>query len=123
MKAIPGFPGYFIARDGTVYSDRQKGTGDRTEDRHEVTTTDKGHNYARVVLMKDGKKTTKYVHDLLVLAFHGGKRNGQVVRHLDGKSENNHAGNVKPGTQKENVADRVKHDRARKAALHIKGKS
>ena len=120
MKAIPGFPGYFIDRSGTVYSDRQKGTGDRTEECHEVTTTDKGHNYARVVLMKDGKKTTKYVHDLLVLAFHGGKRNGQVVRHLDGKSENNHASNVKPGSLKENVEDRVKHDRAKKAAFHIK---
>ena len=119
MKPIPGFPGYFITRDGRVFSDRQRGTGDRTEDKHEVICTDKGHEYERVVLMRDGKKTTQYVHDLLVAAFRGGKRDGQVVRHLDGKTENNTAKNVKPGSVEENVADRVKHDRAKKA-MHIK---
>jgi hypothetical protein len=119
MKPIPGYAGYYLDQQGKVYSDRQKGTGARTEEKHEVTTTDKGHQYARVVLMKDGKKTTKYVHDLLVLTFHGGKRDGQVVRHLDGKTENNTAKNVKPGSLEENVADRVKHDRAKKA-MHIK---
>lgn len=105
-KAIPGFPGYFITRGGKIYSSRQGGEGDLRE----VTSTDKGHKYRRVVLMKNGKKTTKYIHDLLVIAFKGGKGDGQVTRHLDGDKTNNSAGNVKPGSEKENVEDRKRHD-------------
>lgn len=117
-KAIPGFPGYTITRDGKVHSDRQAGGGGgRKADDHEVTSTDHGHKYARVVLMKDGKKTTKYIHELLAMTYHGGT--GEQVRHLDGKKEHNTASNVKPGTAKENGEDRVKHGTAVRKSLHI----
>lgn len=109
-KAIPGFAGYYITRGGKVYSSRQGGE----DDMREVTSTAEGHKYRRVVLMKNGKKTTKYIHDLLVAAFKGGKNDGQVVRHLDGDKTNNSASNVKPGSEKENVEDRKRHDKSKR---------
>lgn len=118
-KAIPGMPGYFITRDGTVYSDRQAGGGGgRKAEMHKVTTTDAGHNYKRVVLMVGGKKTTKYVHDLVVLAYGGRKkRAGEHIRHLDGDTKNTSAGNLRPGSPKENGEDRVKHGTAARKSL------
>lgn len=114
MKPLSGYPGYYITRRGKVYSDRKKGGG--KTDRHEVKATDKGHQYKRVVLMKDGKKSTRYIHELVADHFRGEK--GEEVRHLDGNRLNNEASNLKPGTPKENAADREKH-RVRKSETYI----
>lgn len=117
-KAIPGFPGYTITRDGKVYSDRQAGGGGgRKAESHEVTSTSAGHKYSRVVLMKNGKKTTKYIHELLAMTYHGST--GEQIRHLDGDKDNNTADNVKPGTAKENGEDRVKHGTAARKSLEF----
>lgn len=114
-KPIPGFPGYFIDSSGNVYSDRQAGGGGgRVAKLHKVTTTDHGHNYHRVVLMRNGKKTTRYVHDLIVAAFGMHKKKGDQVRHLDGNKNHNTAKNLQPGTPKENGEDRVKHGTAKR---------
>lgn len=121
-KAIPGASGYFITRSGKVYSDRQAGGGGgRNAEMHEVTATAEGHKYKRVVLMINGKKTTKYVHDLIVSAYGGKKKKGDQIRHLDGNKDHNTADNLKPGTPKENGEDRVKHGTAvRKSFANVR---
>lgn len=118
-KPIPGAAGYFITRGGTVYSDRQAGGGGgRKDSMHVVTATDAGHKYHRVVLMINGKKTTKYIHDLVASTFSGKtKKKGDQIRHLDGNKDHNTAGNVEPGTPKENGEDRVKHGTAARKSL------
>ena len=104
MKPIPGSPGYFISKKGKVFSDRQQGGGGgRKAKLHAVKDTDKGHKYHRVVIMQNGKKTTKYVHDLVHAAHgKGKKKDGQQIRHLDGNKHNNSSGNLKPGSASEN---------------------
>lgn len=100
MKPIPGFKGYYITSAGKVYSDRVGG------EKRPVASTRAGHNYHRVVLMKNGKKTTKYIHELVQMTFGGGK--GEHIRHKDGNVDNNRASNLKPGSAKENGEDRTK---------------
>jgi hypothetical protein len=100
MKPIPGFKGYYITAGGKVYSDRVGG------EKRAVAATRAGHNYHRVVLMKNGKKTTKYIHELVQMTY--GKGKDEHIRHKDGNVDNNKASNLSPGSAKENGEDRTK---------------
>lgn len=60
---------------------------------------------------QDGKWVTRYVHQLVCEAFHGPRPPGLMTRHLDGDPLNNHASNLKWGTQIENEADKDRHGR------------
>lgn len=60
---------------------------------------------------QDEKWVTRYVHQLVCEAFHGPRPEGMVTRHLDGDPLNNHASNLKWGTQLENETDKDLHGR------------
>lgn len=55
----------------------------------------------------------RFVHQLVALAFHGPRPDGQVVRHLDGNSRNNSASNIAYGTHLENYQDSIRHGTTR----------
>lgn len=65
--------------------------------------------YLILALSKNGNLRTRAVHKLVALAFIGEPFGNQVVRHLDGDSENNHFTNLKYGTHSENSKDAVRH--------------
>jgi hypothetical protein len=50
--------------------------------------------YLSVPLIKDGKKTTKRIHRLVVEAFIGEIPIGYEVHHIDGSKQNNHVDNL-----------------------------
>jgi len=70
--------------------------------------------YLSVKLAKAGITETRYVHELVMLAFEGVRptlKNRYQIRHLDGNRLSNCLSNLKYGTAKENAADRKLHAR------------
>ena len=74
--------------------------------------------YACVKLSLCGALRTTYVHELVLRAFVGSRPVTQSrgeIRHLDGRKTNNTLTNLVYGTVVENAADRVKHNKIRRA--------
>lgn len=99
LKRIPGFPNYFVSRDGHVFSI----VSGKPKELAQVPGSD-GGRYRYVNL---GKKKRIGVHQLVAMCFLPSPV--MVVRHRDNNPSNNHADNLRWGTQAENLADRVEH--------------
>lgn len=67
------------------------------------------YGYPEVHLHFGGKSKTWLVHQLVLYAFVGPRPAGFVCRHLDGNPGNARLDNLTWGTQRENLADAVKH--------------
>ncbi len=66
--------------------------------------------YRQVVFHKDRRKTTRKVHQLVLVAFGTIQRPpNSVTRHLDGDKDNNRIDNLRWGTITENARDAVRH--------------
>lgn len=97
MKPIPDFPGYFATEEGRIYSEY---SGKCLQPR----LSPKG--YFRVNLRRDGKNHTHEVHVLVARAWFGEPGPGERVLHgAEGKYDNS-VGNLRYGTQRENMLDR-----------------
>jgi hypothetical protein len=114
--AIPGYDGFYeVSNYGNVRSltrfvpyGRHKGMVYKGKDLKLFVTG----AYLSVKLAKAGVTKTRYVHDLVLLAFDGQRPESNErgeIRHLDGDKMNNHLSNLKYGTAKENMADRKLH--------------
>jgi hypothetical protein len=68
----------------------------------------KYHRY-RVTLRKDGESYYKFVHHLVLCSFDRPPKEGEVCRHIDGNSLNNHISNLAWGTCLENTHDSIIH--------------
>lgn len=66
-------------------------------------------NHRRVVLSKDGKRTDKLVHRLVLETFIGPCPEGHEACHNDGNPSNNVLSNLRWGTKKSNALDREEH--------------
>ena len=49
------------------------------------------------------------IHILVLTSFTGRRPNGMVVCHIDGDKSNNRLDNLRWGTPKENIGDKIKH--------------
>jgi hypothetical protein len=116
-RDIPGFPGYRVGSDGTVWSCWRHGVGNGIPGEwHELKAFSSGTvGYPAVVLKGRGKKARRTVHRLVIEIFKGPCRPGQECRHLDGNPLNNRVENLEWGTRVENMADRVGH------GTHVQG--
>jgi len=56
-----------------------------------------------------GRRNTRMVHELVLIAFVGPRPPGQETRHLDGDPANNRLDNLCWGTRSENNRDAVRH--------------
>lgn len=68
--------------------------------------------YPQVLLSKDGNKSMRTVHQLVLEAFIGPRPKDMECRHLDGSPTNNNLKNLKWGTSSENKKDMVSHGTA-----------
>jgi len=59
--------------------------------------------YIRVTLRKDGKKSSQFVHVLMLEAFIGPRPDGMVTNHKNGNKSDNCLENLEWTTQKHNV--------------------
>lgn len=86
-KSIKGFPEYKVTKDGKIFHFNK-----------EIKPYDNGKGYMQVKLYKDGKRTTKQVHRLVV-----GEPNGKDVDHIDNNKANNKSSNLQKLSHKDNI--------------------
>jgi hypothetical protein len=110
-KDVPGFPGYKVGDDGSVWSFRNCGSGyKKLRDVPRAVKKHIGkHGYPYVGLSKSGRTYRKDVHKLVMLAFIGPRPPGGHTRHLDGDPSNSALSNLCYGSPAENAADRIRH--------------
>jgi NUMOD4 motif/HNH endonuclease len=114
-RAVVGWEGlYEVSSEGRVRSldrqDTRRGSHGRKGRVLKVVLC-KGKPYLSVSLSCDGKRSPRYVHQLVADAFRGPRPEGLETRHLDGDHQNNREENLLYGTSKENHADTVRHGR------------
>ena len=107
-RDVPGFPGYQVGDDGSVWSQWKLGpTRRRGEEWRQLHFGYKPDGYCLVKLYSGiGRKRTRTVHQLVLQAFVGPIPSGQEVRHLDDNKKNNRLENLCYGTRSENLLDR-----------------
>lgn len=103
---VPGFEGmYQVSSLGEVKSLNRFDTKMK---RHiHGRTLKPGENpggYLLVVLSKDGKRRTVYIHQLVCAVFYRWPKQGEVVMHLNGNNKDNRASNLRYGSQSCNMA-------------------
>lgn len=104
-KPVDGFPGYYIAENGDVYSTRPlKGRKDAGR-LHKIKPCypKNPQKYPTVKLCNDGRVYTFSIHRLVAEHFVPGRFDGAVVNHIDGNPKNNRADNLEWTTIKDNV--------------------
>jgi hypothetical protein len=113
-RDVPGFPGYRVGSDGSVWSRLTKkgGRGCRSLlglDWHALKPDRLRSGRFQVRLCREGRQRVVKVHRLILEVFVGPCPPGMECRHLDGNSANNALANLCWGTRRENVADAIKH--------------
>ena len=87
-KKIPGYSGYWITRNGEIYSNRS-GNIVRLKDR-----ISRSGYISATVTGDDGKRTSLGIHRLLALAYLQKKPDQTEVNHIDGNKFNNDLSNL-----------------------------
>ena len=105
LKPIPGWEElYAVTKCGKVWSYRS----------NRWLSLHKKNGYDACHLHRDGRRVGAYVHRLILSAWNGEPRKGEVCRHLDGSKSN--TSELRWGTHSENSADKVKHGRVYRPA-------
>jgi hypothetical protein len=119
-REIPGFPGYRIGDDGSVWSNRGRNGRAGSGWRRIRTDPDPGTGgYCRVALCAGGMKNL-YVHRLVLQVFVGPCPEGMEACHNDGNRANNRLANLRWDTHQSNVDDMRAHGTHRQGAkMHL----
>lgn len=112
-RDVPGFPGYRVGNDGSVWCNSPRGNRDiKTKGPLpwrllRQNRTRSGHYY--VALWRNGRGKTWRVHRIVLFAFRGPPPPGLICARLDGNPGNNKLDNLVWTTHKENSAHAVQH--------------
>lgn len=117
-RPIPGFSGYEVSSLGHVCSFWKHEKDYLTNHRWSISDkpqrmlvggySSRDRRYIAVCLARDGKQVSKYIHDLVLLAFVGPKPAGFEVCHNDDNPENNCLVNLRYDTHRANVQDAMR---------------
>lgn len=108
-KDIPGYEGLYQASNmGQVRSlprvvDRGRWGVSRIRGRTLKPGGNKGYRF--VILRRNGKSETRFIHRLVAETFIGPLPEGLCTRHMDGNPGNNAVSNLEYGTNSENQLD------------------
>ena len=109
IPKLPGFPGYYVSRDGTIYTSLAQGCRNPLDESkrvplHPVKPRSLPNGYDRVYLRcPDGKRRDFYIHRLVASTFIPNPENKPVVNHKDCIRTNNNVDNLEWMTVKENT--------------------
>jgi hypothetical protein len=103
-REIPGFPAYLVSNLGRVRSCYTRGSKRRLSTVWRILSCRAlaSGGYPTVTLCHKCKKSQRYIHELVAIAFIGPRPDGLEVNHIDGVKTNNHAGNLEYVTRSEN---------------------
>jgi len=114
-RDIPGFPGYRVGSDGSVWSCRDFQGGNRGQLRRlRERRTPRG--YCQACLMPG--RVYVYVHRLVLEAFVGPCPDGMEACHNDGDRANNVPSNLRWDTHGNNLADKLAHGTQTRGGQH-----
>lgn len=120
-RPISDFPGYRISRSGRVQSCRRSTKSGMALKHYQLgqwydltpRATRDGH--LRVVLYRDSRPRSRYVHTLLAESFIGPKPDGMICRHINDIPDDNRVENLAWGTHQENIDDMFLNGRKERA--------
>ena len=92
MKEINGFPGYFVTREGKVYSNKKCPRNLKGELKELSPSNHRG--YKQINFTQNGKGKSVRVHRLVAEAFIPNPDNLPEVNHIDENKSNNHVDNL-----------------------------
>lgn len=130
-RDIPGFPGYKVCDDGSVWSCwRKVGLGRWHGSRYVIgdvwTQKRPGHSkkqgHETVSLTRNGGLHSKWVHRLVLEAFIGPCPEKMECCHYDGNPRNNRLDNLRWDTKKNNCADAIRHGRTTRGDRNARAK-
>lgn len=118
-RSIPGFPGYTVGEDGSVWSCRNRRGGIGAGRRQLKPNRSTGRiPYLFVVLCKNNRHYFRLVHRLVLETHVGACPPGMQCRHLNGDPADNRLGNLCWGSRRENAADKLVHGTATRGERH-----
>lgn len=123
-RDIPGFIGYRVGNDGSVWSRwRNRGPLPPVIGGEWRRLKTGATRYEQVHLSKNRKQHIVYVHHLVLEAFVGPRPEGTEARHFpDSNRYNNSLSNLSWATKKQNQADRVTHGTHDRGERHHQAK-
>lgn len=124
FRAVPGFPGYRVGSDGSVWS-RWRHCPYQTwmsQQWKMLKPSPSKKGYTRVNLVRDGKSKTTFVHSIVLRAFVGPCPEGMEARHLNSKPADNRLSNLQWTTPEVNRDDIRDLDRYGKGSKHSQAK-
>lgn len=121
-KDITGYEGLYAVSDTGIVKSYPKMSGGSPRKEHILKENVKRTGYSTVVLAKDGKHTTVFVHGLVASAFVSNPKNLPVVNHLDGNKHNNSASNLEWCTYSQNTIHAYEHGLNHLGENHYKSK-
>jgi hypothetical protein len=108
-REIPGFPGYRVGDDGTIWGKRLSGGRTAKEWRRLKGTPDKD-GYLKVILYRpDATRRYTRLNILVLEVFVGPCPDGMVCAHENGVRTNNRRSNLSWKTQQANIEDKKRH--------------
>lgn len=103
LKLIPEFPGYYISKNGQVYSVSNK----RHKEGIFLSHTKLKSGHLKIALCKNGEHYQKYIHRLVLETFTGQCPPGMEACHNNGNPQDNKLDNLRWDTPKNNTKDSI----------------
>ena len=110
FKPYPRSPHYIVGNDGSIWNSIfRNGTTLHVLGRPRQLAMSPSKGYLTVTICNNGKRFCGKVHAMVLEAFVGQKPVKHEGAHWDGNRKNNHIGNLRWTTVKENNHDKYRH--------------
>lgn len=121
IKPIPNFDGYFVSKNGRIFSNRPiNGKGNKRDKLREIKPLKCSKGRYLQFTASNGKTATKVlIHRAVLETFVGACPVGKEVSHKDGNSHNNRLENLEYVTHKENESMKKIHGTSSKGEGNV----